>query len=88
MLSFFVALYLFGDHFFPYYKKLGFIFIKVLQSFFRGTLDNSDYDPDMDRYGDFGEERSGSFWYYIRTARTPLFRIIAKVGSTGYLVVR
>ena len=34
---------MYGDFHNKYYKNLTFIFLKVLQSFFRGTIDNKDY---------------------------------------------
>ena len=34
---------MYGDFYNNYYKNLTFFFLKVLQSFFRGTIDNKDY---------------------------------------------
>ena len=39
----FISYFMYGDFFNNYYKNLTFIFLKVLQSFFRGTIDNKDY---------------------------------------------
>ena len=39
----FISYFMYGDFHNKYYKNLTFIFLKVLQSFFRGTIDNKDY---------------------------------------------
>jgi hypothetical protein len=42
MYSMFFCYFMFGDSIYSYYRNLSFIFLKLLSSFFRGTIDNVD----------------------------------------------
>jgi hypothetical protein len=78
--------YLFGDYYLAYYKNYGFIVIKLLQSFMRGSADNIDVDPNGDRYSI--DDRTGSFDSQAKYSYGPFYSIVNKAGFTGYLLVK
>jgi hypothetical protein len=52
MYSMFFCYFMFGDSVYPYYRNLSFIFLKLLSSFFRGTIDNVDTGDVQERLTD------------------------------------
>lgn len=77
MISMFVSFFMFGDFYHSFYKKLSFIFAKVLQSFFRGSLDNKDYNPAVtDNY----------LINMISIGNNQYTDIVSKVGHSGYII--
>lgn len=88
LISFIVAYFLSGDFFAPYYKDYSFIFLKILQSFYRGSIDSVDEDSSFDR-DNINEPFNGphSFGYYIKNAQGPFYSLPNKIGYAGYLIV-
>lgn len=45
----YIAYFIWGDFHMLYYKDYKFIFLKILAMFYRGSIDNSDFDPNINR---------------------------------------
>ena len=76
MISMFISYFMFGDFHNKYYKNLTFIFLKVLQSLFRGTIDNKDYH--IIDYSTKVSELSPYINQYTD--------VVDKVGHSGYII--
>ena len=46
----YIAFFIWGDFHMFYYKDYKFIFLKILSMFYRGSIDNSDFDDSINRY--------------------------------------
>lgn len=88
MLSTVCTYFIFGDRLTVYYKDFRFIFIKNIQSFFRGTLDNSDFDDMINRNKVEEILPKLNLPYEGRMAEYPLYSISSKTGSFTYVFVR
>lgn len=70
-----------------YYKEYGFIFIKVLQSFMRGSIDSIDQDLSVDRYTyTNSNSQVKTFFDVITNAEQPFYDLVDKIGVVGYIV--
>lgn len=77
MISMYVSFFMYGDFYQSFYKKLSFIFAKVLQSFFRGSLDNKDYNPTI---------TDNPLINIISIGNNQYTDIVNKVGHAGYIM--
>ena len=89
-ISIFITYFLFGDFSQPYFKDPKYHFIKVLQSFWRGSSENQDQDPNMDRNAidDTNPNSAHTFNYFIKNAQSPYYSVSDSSGYSGYIVVR
>jgi hypothetical protein len=58
LITTYISYLLCGDFSYVYYKMFGFAYTKVLQMAFRGSLDNADFDLNLNR-NTFDEMRIG-----------------------------
>lgn len=77
MITMFISYFMYGDFYNNYYKNLTFIFLKVLQSFFRGTIDNKDYQIKGNEPTKIADVSP-----YINQYTD----VVDKVGHSGYII--
>lgn len=82
LISMFISYMMFGDYYITHYRELMFAFLKVLQSFFRGSLDHIDY-PEADIF----KTREIIFFAWVDLAKTEFKYLAEGAGVTGYILV-
>lgn len=89
LISVFSSYFLFGDFSLYYYKNYAFMFIKVLQSFWRGSMDNIDHDSRIDRNTVIHVTANANkpYQFYIQNSVSPYFSIITSSSYSGYIIV-
>ena len=77
-----------GDSVLTYYRDFAFVFLKVVQAFFRGSIDNVDHESSSDKYSSsinpntdkrFTELALGAYGSYSS--------IVTSMSTVGYTVV-
>jgi len=79
-----MAYFFFGDIYLTYYKYFGFVGLKILQSYFRGSVANVDYETNSESNTTFYND---NFSNVFEDANGPFFSIINKVGYSAFLLV-
>jgi hypothetical protein len=79
-----MAYFLFGDIYLSYYKYFGFVGLKILQSFFRGSAANVDAETNSENNKSYYNE---NFSNIFEDATGPFFSILNKVGYSAFLLV-
>lgn len=59
----YIALFIWGDFHMFYYKDLKFIFLKIMSMFSRGSMDNSDFDGNLNRNA-ISDDPTGDNYYF------------------------
>jgi hypothetical protein len=89
MITAIVAYFFTGGYVISYYRDFPFVFLKIIQSFFRGSIDNIDHDTTTDEYAHTSTlSLPKNFNELIVKATGPYNSIIADMSSTGYLIVK
>jgi len=73
----YIAFYIWGDFYMFYYKDYKFIFLKILAMFYRGSIDNSDFDPNINR-NDLSSDPTGQnyYLYLIKDSVNPYLSVV------------
>ncbi len=82
----FIAYFLSGNFNLPYYKFLSFLFLKVIQTCLRGSLDNIDFDNSLQL--DNIDVNAFDFKSIISNSQTSYFEIFNNLSVIGYYIVR
>ena len=77
LVSIFIVYRMTGDYVDTIYREKSFIFIKVIQSVFRGTIDNFEFSNDY-----INEYKS--YLKIFSNSNNQLYRIYDKIGYSGY----
>ena len=83
--------YLSGDFYLKYYNNFAFAFLKTIQFFMRGSMDNSDHDSSIDKYAftNTANNFNPNFAFKSFVNSDGIFRgIVYHVGFTGFFIVK
>lgn len=86
IITVFIAYFLTGNFNLPYYKFLSFLFLKVVQTCLRGSIDNIDFDDTLDL--ESVDINAFDFKSIISNSETSYFSVINNLTLVGYFIVR
>lgn len=83
-----VSYFFTGGYFVSYYREFSFVYLKIIQSFFRGSIDNIDNDSTFDMYTNIPPPNSTKTFNQLLQDSTGSYNsIINDMSTFGYLIV-